>query len=138
MLLQNIGCFSAKPQSISFGKVVHKGIFSEFDFEFNAPQKKKKKKSSFPDILKSFFRRQTTINIPSQNQSLKHSSLSICSKIFDSPITDPYRHSSPLMTLMKEFWNSKAILLNDRDSFFNTVPTSVTLVENELISLIFF
>ena len=47
MLLQNIGCFSAKPQSISFGKVVHKGIFSEFDFEFNAPQKKKIKNQVF-------------------------------------------------------------------------------------------
>ena len=57
MLLQNIGLFSAKPQSISFWKIVHKGIFSEFDFEVNSPHQKKKKnrKSRFPDILKLFF-----------------------------------------------------------------------------------
>ena len=61
MLLQNIGLFSAKPQSISFWKIVHKGIFSEFDFEVSSPHKKKKKrkkkkrKSRFPDILKLFF-----------------------------------------------------------------------------------
>ena len=42
MFLQNIGLFSAKLQCISFGKIVHKEIFSEFDFEVNAPQKKKK------------------------------------------------------------------------------------------------
>ena len=42
MFLQNIGSYSAKPQSISFGKIVHKGLFSEFDFEVNVPQKKKK------------------------------------------------------------------------------------------------
>ena len=41
MFLQNIGSYSAKPQSISFGKIVHKGLFSEFDFEVNVPQKKK-------------------------------------------------------------------------------------------------
>ena len=85
MFLQNIGLFSAKTQSISFGKIVHKGIFSEFDFEVNALQKKKIWKSSFPDILKSFSRRQTTINIPSENQPLQHSSPFICSKNFDSP-----------------------------------------------------
>ena len=56
MFLQNIGSYSAKPQSISFGKIVHKGLFSEFDFEVNVPQKKKKnRKSSFPGILKLFF-----------------------------------------------------------------------------------
>ena len=41
MFLQNIGLFSAKTQSVSFGKIVHKGIFSEFDFEVNALQKKR-------------------------------------------------------------------------------------------------
>ena len=41
MFLQNIGLFFAKPQNISFGKNVHKGTFSEFDFEVNGPQKKK-------------------------------------------------------------------------------------------------
>ena len=41
MFLQNIGLFYAKPQSISFGKIVHKGIFSEFDFEVNARRKKR-------------------------------------------------------------------------------------------------
>ena len=57
MLLQNIGLFSAKPQSISFGKIVHKGIFSEFDFEVNAlhTHTQKNRKSRFPDILKLFF-----------------------------------------------------------------------------------
>ena len=52
MLLQNIGLFSAKPQSISFGKIVHKGVFSEFDFEVNAlhTHTKKNRKSRFPDI----------------------------------------------------------------------------------------
>ena len=55
MFLQNIGSYSAKPQSISFGKIVHKGIFSKFDFEVNVPQKKENRKSSFPGILKLFF-----------------------------------------------------------------------------------
>ena len=41
MFLQNIGLFSAKTQSVSFGKIVHKGIFSEFDFEVNARRKKR-------------------------------------------------------------------------------------------------
>ena len=76
MFLQNIGLFSAKPQSISFGKIVHKRIFSEFDFEVNAPQKKKNRKLSFPDILKLFFsetndnQRPISKSIPSTQQSL--------------------------------------------------------------------
>ena len=76
MFLQNIGLFSAKPQSISFGKIVHKEIFSEFDFEVNAPQKKKNRKSSFPDILKLFFseandnQHPISKSIPSTQQSL--------------------------------------------------------------------
>ena len=77
MFLQNIGLFSAKPQSISFGKIVHKGIFSKFDFEVNAPQKKKKnRKSSFPGILKLFFsetndnQHPISKSIPSTQQSL--------------------------------------------------------------------
>ena len=52
MFLQNIGLFSAKPQSISFGKIVHKGIFSEFDFEVNAPQKKKIENQVFGEQLR--------------------------------------------------------------------------------------
>ena len=47
MFLQNIGLFSAKPQSILFGKIVHKGIFSDFDFEVNGPQKKKTENQVF-------------------------------------------------------------------------------------------
>ena len=106
------------------GKLSTKEFLANLTLKLMSRRKKKNRKSSFPGILK-----QTTINIPSQNQSLKHSSPSICSKNFDSPITDPYRHSSPLMTLMKvgsncaswhdHNYNTKTIVLNDRDSFFN-------------------
>ena len=42
IFLQSIDLFSVKLQSISFGKSVHKGIFNEFDFNFevNASQRK--------------------------------------------------------------------------------------------------
>ena len=97
IFLQGIDLFSAKLQSISLGKIVHKGIFSEFDFEVNAPRKQSRK-SSFRNILKSFFWIQKTINTPSQNQPLQHSSRSICSKKFwVPPIINLYRQSSPLM-----------------------------------------
>ena len=96
MFLQYIGLFSAKPQSTSFGKIVHKGILAKLTLKL-MPRRKTNRKSSFPDILKLFFRRQATINIPSQNQPLQHSSLSICSKKFDSPY---YR---PLQTLIPSY-----------------------------------
>ena len=123
IFLQGIDLFSAKLQSISLGKIVHKGIFSEFDFEVNAPRKQSRK-SSFRNILKSFFWIQKTIKIPSQNQPLQHSSRSICSKHFESlplqTFTDthpllwrwgaPVHHDLTIITTSKQFCSTTEIL----------------------------
>ena len=123
IFLQGIGLFSAKLQSISFRKIVHKGIFSEFDFEVNATQKQSRK-FSFRNILKSFFRIKKTINTPSQNQPIQRSSPSICSKNLESlplqTFTDthpllwrwgaPVHHDLTIITTSKQFCSTTEIL----------------------------
>ena len=83
-----------KTTNFWFWKIVHKGIFSEFDLEVNAPQKKHRK-SSFPDILKLFFLETSNNQHLISKSTPWHSSPSICRKNFES---------LPLQTLLWRWW----------------------------------
>ena len=104
------------------------GIFSEFDFEVNAPQKKQKIK--FSRYLKIIFFRDKQQSTP----HLKINPFNTAVSPFVAKILNP-SHYRPLQTLIPSYegdeggeqlpqryhsYNTKKIVLNDRDSSFNT------------------